>query len=153
MPQPAVMEESPIGHPISEQLPKPAEQHTAVRPLPLSCLKRSGHQWPGCRAPILTISTSEDESDSDADTREPPRKRRPLQSGQVHSADAMVVKKLTWPHELVYTAVGQPAVYEDLPVALFVNGYLTVMETIKPDLKPIMGKHLRELIADAKVYS
>ena len=56
-----------------------------------------------CRVPILTISSSEDESDSNAEIREAHRKRHPVKSGNVSTADSMVVKKVTWPHELVYT--------------------------------------------------
>ena len=66
-----------------------------------------------CRAPILTISTSEDEPDSDAGNKEPPRRRHPLKSGDVCTTDSMVVKKVTWPHELVNTTAGQAAAYED----------------------------------------
>ena len=103
------------------------------------------------RTPILTISTSDDESDSDAETREPPRKRQSLKLGKVCTADSMVVK-VTWPHELVYMAAGRPAVYQDLSVTLFVSGYLAVMDTVKPSLRPIMSKHLKELILDAEVH-
>ena len=64
----------------------------------------------------------------------------------------MVVKKVTWQHELVNTATGQPAVYEDLSVTWFVSEYLVVMEMVKPALLAIMSKHLKELMADAEVY-
>ena len=53
------------------------------------------------RAPILTTSTSKDESDLDAGISVPPRKRQPFKSGNECTADSMVVKKVTWPHELV----------------------------------------------------
>ena len=53
------------------------------------------------------------------------------------------------PHELV---AGQQAVYKELSIALFLNSYLAVMETIKLALKPITVKHLKELMADAEVY-
>lgn len=59
---------------------------------------------------------------------------------------------MTWPHELVYTATDQPVVYEELSVTLFVSGYLAIMETVKPIMKQIMGKHLKELMTDAEVY-
>ena len=87
----------------------------------------------------------------DAEIREPPRKRCPLKSGKVGTADSMVVKVI-WPCELVYTALGQSAMYEALAVTLFLTGYLAVMETIKPTLKPVMRKHLKKLIANAQVY-
>ena len=50
------------------------------------------------------------------------------------------------------TVVGQPVVCEELAITLFMRGYLPVMGTIKPALKPIMAKHLKELMADANVY-
>ena len=35
---------------------------------------------------------------------------------------------------------------------MFVSRYLAVIESVKPALKPIMGKHPRELMADIEVY-
>ena len=64
----------------------------------------------------------------------------------------MVVKKVTWPHELLCTAAGPPAIYEDVSVMLFISMYLVVMETVKPMVKLHMSKHLKELMADAEVY-
>ena len=88
----------------------------------------------------------------DADTSELLRKRHPLKLGKVHTADSMVVKKVTCPHELMYTAAGQPAVYEDLSMIVVVSGYLAVMETVMHAWKPIMAKHPMELMADEEVY-
>ena len=53
-----------------------------------------------------------------------------------------------WPHELVYMAIGQPAVYKELSVPLFMSGYLAV----KPAVKPVMSMRLKELMADAEVH-
>ena len=64
----------------------------------------------------------------------------------------MVVNKVKWPHELVYTATVQPAVYEDLSVTVFVSGYLAIMETVKPVRKPFILRHLKDLMADTEVY-
>ena len=44
--------------------------------------------------------------------------------------DSKVLKKVTWPHELVYVATGQPAMYEDLSITLFVSGYLGDGQTL-----------------------
>ena len=41
--------------------------------------------------------------------------------------------------------------YEDLSVTLFVSGYLAAMEMVKPSLKPLVARHLNELMADAEV--
>ena len=50
------------------------------------------------------------------------------------------------------TEAGQPAVYKELSVTLFMSGYLVVMETVKPALKPIFSNHLKQLMANAEVY-
>ena len=42
--------------------------------------------------------------------------------------------------------------YENLMVTLFFSGYLVVMETVKFAVKPLMAKHLKELIGDTEVY-
>ena len=64
----------------------------------------------------------------------------------------MVLKKVTWPHELMCMATGQPAMYEDMSVNIFVSGYLEFMEMVKPSIKPFMAKHLKEFMVDAEVY-
>ena len=44
----------------------------------------------------------------------------------------MVLRKVTWPHELVYIITGQPTVHKELSVTIFMSGYLVIMETAKP---------------------
>ena len=46
----------------------------------------------------------------------------------------MVVKTLTWLHELVYTVVGQHTIYEELPIPLFISWYLVILDNVKPTL-------------------
>ena len=43
--------------------------------------------------------------------------------------------------------MGQPFSYEELSIPLFMSRYLTMLETIKPAHKPLMTKHLKELMA------
>ena len=50
-----------------------------------------------------------------------------------------MLKQVTWPHKHMYMASGQPAMYENLMVILFVSSYLAVMETIKSAVKPLMA--------------
>ena len=42
--------------------------------------------------------------------------------------------------------------YEDLAVTLFITGYLAVMNNVKPFLKPVISKDLKELMANAEIY-
>ena len=100
-----------------------------------------------CRALILTISTSERESYPNSETRE-----STFEIKKICTTNSIVIRRVTWPHDLVYTSTGQPAVYEELSVTLFVSRYLAGMETVKAALEPIMAKHLKELMADADVY-
>ena len=60
----------------------------------------------------------------------------------------MVLQKVTCAPELVYTWGMQPTAYADLSIALFVSGYLAVMEMEKQSIKPLMAHHLQELLAD-----
>ena len=46
-------------------------------------------------------------------------------------ADSVVLHKSTWQHVEMYSSRGQPAVYDDLSIPLFVNGYLAMVETEK----------------------
>ena len=45
----------------------------------------------------------------------------------VRTVNSMVVKHITWPHELIYKSVRQPTVYEQLTMPLFVSGYTAVL--------------------------
>ena len=65
----------------------------------------------------------------------------------------MVLHKVTWPHELVYTSDGKPVVYDELSIALFIGGYLAVIATEKLPIKTLMAHHLQDLMAGAELYS
>ena len=51
---------------------------------------------------------------------------RGLKSGKVRTTDSLVVKKVKWPHKVAVTNQGQPPVYGEMSLSLFVNGYLTI---------------------------
>ena len=63
------------------------------------------------------------------------RGKRGLNSGKVQTMDSIVTKKVVWPHKLVLNTHGQPSVYGDMSLALFVNGYLTVFAEEDKDIK------------------
>ena len=62
----------------------------------------------------------------------------------------MVVKRLIWPHEVVYTLTGKPASYEELSTPLFVHGYLIVMRGEEGAVRKKMASHLEELMSDVE---
>ena len=62
-----------------------------------------------------------------------------LKSGKIHTADSMVLKNVTWPHELIYKAEDKPAQNEDFSMSQFVSGYMAVMNMEKPAVRTVMG--------------
>ena len=63
----------------------------------------------------------------------------------------MVVKKVTWPQEVVYSNQGKPAVYEELSF-LFVKGYRITMKGEEGATKDKMAMHLEELMQDSELH-
>ena len=67
--------------------------------------------------PAPFVHTDEDNVSED-EPAAPTRRKQGLKSGNVQTADTLVTRKITWPHEVVYTSQGQLAVYDDMSVAL-----------------------------------
>ena len=68
------------------------------------------NQLRGVAAPF--VHTDKDTACED-ELAAPTRRKHGLKLGK-----SLVTRKLTWPHEVVYTSQGQPAVYDDMGVAL-----------------------------------
>ena len=64
----------------------------------------------------------DDESDADDMARAQGRRKTKGVSGRLHMADTTVMLQVTWPHEIIYTASGQLAIYDQLDSMAFVNG-------------------------------
>ena len=47
---------------------------------------------------------------------------------------------------------GKSAAYQDISVPLFVQGYLTIMDSQESSIKHRMAKHLKDLISDVEMY-
>ena len=60
------------------------------------------------------------------------RRKTIIKSGKLCTADTTVIRRVTWFHELVYRLNGQPTNYDELPLLLFISGYLAVLELVKP---------------------
>ena len=74
------------------------------------------------------------------------------QSVMDRTGAATVLKKITWPHEVVYTSAGKPASYQDMSVPQFMYGYLLVMDSEEADIRVQMDSHLKALMSDAQLY-
>ena len=81
-----------------------------------------------------------------------PRKRQNIKSGKIRTAETYVTTWVRWPNEMVYNAQSQPPVYSDMSVALFVNGYLAVVEIEFMPVKEYMMVHLQEMMEDVELY-
>ena len=60
----------------------------------------------------------------------------------------MVVKCITWSHEVQYTTAGKPVAYEDFTVSSFVQGHLIIMKSEDSATREKMTQHLTECIGD-----
>ena len=98
-------------------------------------------------APQSTIPSDEETAEKEALAH--PWKRPTM--GKLCTADNTFVMDVTWPHEMIFTSQGKPAVNEELSVMAFVQGYLTVMDTQNKEMKKFMNSHLQELMADGEV--
>ena len=67
-----------------------------------------------------------DESDGEEEEQLQVTRRSKIPSGTLRSADTTVVKQVLWPHELVFTHQGRPAVYKSMSSIAFINRYLTI---------------------------
>ena len=54
-------------------------------------------------------------------------KCRPLKFGLERTGVTVVVHNITWPYKVVYSTSRKPAVYQELSVPTFVQGYLVMM--------------------------
>ena len=96
------------------------------------------------------LMTMDDDSADEEPATAQPRKHQKAVSGKLRTADNTVVNQITWPHELIYTPAGQPAVYEYVSPMMFVNGYLEVLARVEQDTKVQMLSHWQELMTDGE---
>ena len=102
-------------------------------------------------APLFTKSATEEDTESEEEVLVQ-HKHKTIKLGKVCKADSTVVRRITWPHELIYTARGQPVVYEQLTLPIFLTDYLADVDTMKLGLKEANLKHICELMVDADTY-
>ena len=93
--------------------------------------------------------TTESSSDDGADPLLTTHHRKPLKSGRLRTVDTLVVRRMDWSHEFVYSAKGK---YKTLTVPDFVSGYMMIMDKQKSEIKTSMSTHLAELMADTELY-
>ena len=72
-------------------------------------------------AQTMFMQTTDDDSVSNEEAATPAQRKKGIKSGMLHMADTLVLKRNTWPHEVVYTSTGQPAANEEMSSVPFVN--------------------------------
>ena len=98
------------------------------------------------------LATTDDELDREEEEQLNTTRRSNITSGKLRSADITSIKKVVWPHELVFTPKCQPTAYESLSAMAFVNGYLTIMPLQKDTLTDKMAAHLLEIPEDVETF-
>ena len=51
-----------------------------------------------------------------------------IKSGINQTGATTMLRKVPWPHEVVYTSAGKPASYQDISIPPFVHGNVLIME-------------------------
>ena len=102
-------------------------------------------------APQPTIPIDEESQKEEASVQPWRRPAKPTM-GKLCTADNTVVTDVTWPHGVILTFEGKPAVYEELSTMSFVKRYLTVMDMQKQDIKKYMNFHPQDLMEDGEAY-
>ena len=100
----------------------------------------------------LLVESFTDDSEMDEEPDLMKKRGKALKSGKVRTADLTVIKRIIWPHELVYTSGCEPENYELISVPQCVTECLSVLDTVKAGEKQAMLKHLKELMAGASMY-
>ena len=99
---------------------------------PNTLVKEGGPDAP--TTPLDEETTSDEESTSE-DEQQITTRHRPLKSGMNRTGMTMVIKRIMWPYEVVYSLAGKPVAYEDLSVSAFVQGYLIVIHSEDSETK------------------
>ena len=105
------------------------------------------------RRQLLTYSRAmiAGDSTSEEDEQHVPRWRKQLKSDMPWTRATMVVRKVTWPHDVVYTTAGKPAAYQNISIHLFIQGYMIIIEGEEWVIRERVASHLLELMSDAKL--
>ena len=60
------------------------------------------------------LANTDIESDGEEEEQPQVTRRSKITSGKLRTADTTAVKQVLWPHELVFTPEGRPAVYDTM---------------------------------------
>ena len=100
--------------------------------------------------PTLLGTTANEDSSSVVEDQPSPRQRcKNLKSGMDRTGATIVLNKITWPREVLYTSESKPASYQYISVPQFVYGYLIVMDSEMAAIKVKMAAYLKDLMSDA----
>ena len=155
IPKPRLPTESIIG----STLPPQSEGIQCKDTLPLSALGGLPDVKEQMRARLAEGLTGASAvylptTDEDSVQDEPPQARRQSKgvSGKLRTADTIVVHRITWPHEVIYSLLAQPAIYDQVSSMIFVDWYLTVVSREPSHIKALILDHLQELMEDHEHY-
>ena len=96
--------------------------------------------------PVFTDAMTEDDSTSEVEEHPITQRRKQLKSGMHQTGASMVVKSVIWPYEVVYTMARKPAVYQDMSLPLFLQGYMIIMKDDEGATKERMATYIDDLM-------
>ena len=71
---------------------------------------------------------TEEDSTSEEEDQPAPRRMKQIKSGMDQTEAATVLRKVTWPQEVMYGTARKSASCQDISIPQFVQGYLFIME-------------------------
>ena len=86
------------------------------------------------RQALPLVESVTDDSEMDEEPDHGKKMKKALKSGTV-------IRRITWPHELIYISGGEAVTYELISILQFVSGYLSVLDMVNTGEKQVMLKH------------
>ena len=119
------------------------------RPPGLEDAARAGIANRLCGAPAIYLPGTDRDSDPDQPPQMATRQPKHGVRGKLRKADTVVVKTLTWSHEVLYTPSSQPIAYESISSMTFCKRvHYCVGQRAPPQIRAIRLSDLHELMAD-----
>ena len=100
---------------------------------------------------LLTYSrTTTEDYTSEKEEQPAPRWRKQMTSGMHQTGAITVVRKVNWPHKVVYTVEGKPTLYQNIAIPLFIHSYIIIKEGEEAAIKETVASRLKAFMSNAE---
>ena len=127
------------------------EQGNQLIPM-VSALRENNHINACVNRRLAELGIAEDDCEGATDINR--RKQRGKKSGLSRTIEDQVIRDIDWPHLYVYRGTDRkPAQYNELTLAEFVHGYLSMIDNPRNNLsREVMLNILKDMTLDATLY-